>query len=735
MKAALRRTEPRELWTEALLLPGHADLRRSLVGELAEYLGSPEDEVEGRCRTGAELLAAEWRAAGPQGAEEVERFYRTTDAYLYDLTWWHTLTEDESALAAVEALRTAKEHRARTVLDFGAGIGSLGLLLSRWGFDVTLAEINAGLADYARHRFRRRGLSATFIGPDHLPEAAFDFVSAVDVLEHLPEPLPVFERLARALKPGGTLFVHLPPEEDGSRPMHLWHDPEELLRHAAGAGLWLESAAGPSLTLRRGPAPRYRLERGLAVRPTKSGWALVSERPLMATKLNEQAAGILERLGDPRTAAEVSHETGLPLTATTAFLDGLAGKRVLTREARTLPAHWPTVTVAVPARDRPAETRACAESLLALDYPQELLEVIVVDDASRVPLSEVLCDLPVRVIHLEKNVGQSAARNLAAREARGEIVAFLDNDCVAQSDWLRALVAPLCEPGVDLAGGRVLSPSPDGAVAAFEAVRSPLDMGSVGGPVGLDETVPYLPSCNLGIDREILLGLGGFDREMSLGEDADLVWRAISSGSGVRYVPEASVVHRHRTHLSELLRRRADYASSEADLQRRHPASRRRMMVPLLGTMLLALPAALLLAPPVGFGLVLLVAALLVVELVTKWRRLRGAGVRLPLRKVIAAVARQHGAGIYHLGTNVARYYSLPLLALSLLLPPVVIPAAVLLLVPAVVDWRRFRPEASLPEFVFLYCLELSAYQLGVWRGCLERRTLRPLIPKPRLSR
>jgi len=174
----------RETWAEALVLRPHSDLRASLIRELAEYLGYPEEKVLERCRAGTGELAEAWQAAAPREAAQASDFYRHNDAYLYDLTWWHALADDESALSQVEALELAKGYRARTVLDFGSGIGSLGLLLARNGLDVTLAEINPALNDYARWRFERRGLSARFldVGAEELPEAAFDFVSAVDVL-------------------------------------------------------------------------------------------------------------------------------------------------------------------------------------------------------------------------------------------------------------------------------------------------------------------------------------------------------------------------------------------------------------------------------------------------------------------------------------------------------------------------------------------------------------------------
>ena len=731
------RSLSRQRWAEALTLDPRTDLRAGLVAELAEYLGRPEEEVFERCRMGAGELAEAWRAAEPRTTQEVAAFYRQADAYLYDLTWWHALAEDESALAQVEALEAAVGHRAHTVLDFGSGIGSLGLLFARYGLDVTLAEINPTLSGYARWRFDRRGLSARFLdaGSEALPEAAFDFISAVDVLEHLPDPRAALRSLAAALRPGGTLFVHLPPEVDPSRPMHLWHDPDALLRHLDEAGLWLEGASGSSLVLRRGAAPRYALERGLEVRPTKGGWVLFSERPLMATGLNSQAAELLGRLEEARSAAELAEEADLPLTDAVAFLGGLVGRRLVKRTSYALPARWPCVTVVVPSRDRPLQTRACVESLIALDYPTDGLEILVVDDASEPPLSEALEDLPVRVLRLEENVGQSAARNLASEAARGEVIAFIDNDCLARPDWLRALVPPLCEPGVDVAGGRVLSPPPYGKVAAFEAVRSSLDMGVVGGMVGLTEPIAYLPSCNLAADREMLRRLGGFDEEMALGEDADLVWRTARAGHGVRYEPAAKIVHRHRTRPLAFLRRRADYGSSEADLQLRHPEARRTMMVPIVGTLALAALPILPVSWQASLSLAVLAALILCIECGVKLRRLRRLGVLLPARKVVAAVMRQHGAGLYHLGTNVVRYYSLPLLGASLLWPTLLPSVLTLLLIPPLVDHRRLRPAMSLSSFACLYWSELTAYQIGVWRGCLKWRTIGPLIPKLRFGR
>lgn len=730
----------RQRWATALTLPGQPDLARSLVVELAAFLEQPVEEVEARCRLAAGELARAWRAAAPATPEAITAFYCDTDAYLYDLTWWHALVEDDSALVQVEALEAALAHHARAVLDFGSGSGSLGLLLAHHGLQVTLADVNARLNEYARWRFAQRGLSVQALdlpvsAPD-LPAAAFDFISAVDVFEHLPDPGTTLTTLAAALRPGGALFIHLPGNADASHPMHLWRQPATLLHHLEAAGLWLEGegsqierGGNARLLLRRGAGPCYRLNQGLDLHADAGGGTLLSLRPLVALRLNQQAFDTLAALNGGSTARDlVAEHPELSLFATTTFLDSLARRRLLIKRPAPLE-RLPTVSAIVPAHGRPEATRACVESLLAQHYPAELLEVIVVDDASEPPLAPALAGLPIRLLRQEQNIGQSAARNRAAELARGDVLAFLDNDCVAAPDWLRTLVTALDEPGVGIAGGRVLAPPPGGLVAAFEAARSPLDMGPVSGAVGPGEPISYMPSCNLAIRRSLLLRIGGFDPAMRLGEDVDLIWRALATGAQARYVAEGAVIHHHRVHLGALLRRRADYASSEADLQRRHPAGRRTMALPRATLALLVALIAVWFAPVLAGLIAIGLAIALMREIRRKQRELRQHGVHLPWGRVSAAVLHQHWAALYHLGANVTRYYSLPLLVIALLWRPLLPALLLLCLTPPVLDYHRLRPRLALPLFIGLYWLELGAYQVGVWRGCRQRRTLRPLMP------
>jgi mycofactocin system glycosyltransferase len=480
---------------------------------------------------------------------------------------------------------------------------------------------------------------------------------------------------------------------------------------------------------------RYRLQPGLTLLAGATGGFLLSVRPLLVVRLNPQALALLTGLEGEPTATEMAQRLpGMSATAIAGFLETLARRRLLRRKPPPA-ARLPSVTIIIPAHGRPTATRACIESLLALDYPSERREIIVVDDASEPPLTPLLTDLPVRLLRQSHNIGQSAARNLAAAEAGGELLGFIDNDCVAKPDWLITLLPYLDTPALGIVGGRVIAPPPTGRIAAFEAVRSPLDMGPVGGEVGPRETIAYLPTCNLLVRRDLLLAQGGFNTAMRLGEDVDFIWRSLRSGSRACYVPEGQIVHYHRVQLRQLLKRRADYGSSEAELQHRHPEGRRIMRIPLVVTLLVIACAVFPLSGLMGITLVGLVVLLLIYEFTEKHRQLRHGSISVPLCWLGSALLREHMASLYHLSATITRYYSLPLLAAAGFWPSLILPTVILLLMAPLDEYRRRQPHLHCSFYVGLYWLEMAAYQYGVWRGCFRTRSFWPWLPLLRWDR
>src|SRR6185437_4643726 len=214
-------------WKKALLCDGETDLRISLLKEVAAYYRvSDLTEVDRSCDLAVDTVKSEWNTTiDPRQRSSIESFYETK-AHIYDLMNWHTLRDDSGPLAHVVALQIARAHDVRSCLDFGSGVGSGGLLFCRADMDTTLADISTTLLDFARWRFHLRGLTARFVdlNTTSLPEAGFDMILAMDVFEHLVEPVEVAERLWRALKPGGLLFARIHAETDPSHPQHIVED-------------------------------------------------------------------------------------------------------------------------------------------------------------------------------------------------------------------------------------------------------------------------------------------------------------------------------------------------------------------------------------------------------------------------------------------------------------------------------------------------------------------------------
>ena len=218
----------RQAWSDALRLKGERDLTHSTLVELAARHGTSDlATVRKRCEDAVKSLKNAWdKDVKTIDTSHVERFYDRTELFIDELMWWHTLNEDDTPLAYVAALKFAAARGARTVLDFGSGVGSGGLLFVQNGFDVTLADISSVLLEFCAWRFKKRELPARFIDlkSERLPKGAFDFITAMDVFEHLTEPVATVDLLADALKPGGCIFGRFASEIDPDRPMHIVQD-------------------------------------------------------------------------------------------------------------------------------------------------------------------------------------------------------------------------------------------------------------------------------------------------------------------------------------------------------------------------------------------------------------------------------------------------------------------------------------------------------------------------------
>src|SRR5262245_33694862 len=116
----------------------------------------------------------------------------------------------------------------------------------------------------------------------------------------------------------------------------------------------------------------------------------------------------------------------------------------------------PFFSIVVPTRSRPAELKRCLEALASIDYPRDRFEAIVVDDGGDPPagVSAEGFDRAMAVSVLrQSHAGPAAARNLGAARARGDFLAFTDDDCAPERSWLRSLASRLESAPDALVGG------------------------------------------------------------------------------------------------------------------------------------------------------------------------------------------------------------------------------------------------------------------------------------------
>lgn len=459
----------------------------------------------------------------------------------------------------------------------------------------------------------------------------------------------------------------------------------------------------------------YRLAQYVELVERDGGSFLVAKAPLCVLRLNRSLAEMVRRgMDGPLRAGTPGEAEVLEQLAAKGFVERL-------RSVPEQPASLPTVSVVIPVKDRAGELKRCLASLARLDYPQEMIQVIVVDDGSRDDSPLVAREFGALVVPSGgTGRGPAAARNVGAANARGEILAFIDSDCTASEKWLAELIPLFNDPKTAAVGGMVDGMCTTSAVDRYEAVMSSLSLGSrERSGSGGDDTF-YLPSCNMLVRRTIFLSVDGFDDAMHVGEDVDLTWRLRDEGWTIAYLPLGRVYHEHRSTLRSFMSRRFDYGTSEGLLQLLHPHRRKRMVIPPLLAFVLAL---CLMAPFTGCWSLLPAAGVLAADAMVG--RLRFARRRLPigLSALFAGRLRALGSLVYYLCYHLVRYYAPVLIAIALIAPLFcAVPVAVLACA-AGVDYAIRKPRLSFVGFTGIYLLEQIAYGAGVFWGCLRRKT------------
>jgi mycofactocin glycosyltransferase len=545
---------------------------------------------------------------------------------------------------------------------------------------------------------------------------------------------------------------------------------------AAAAGLAAAEFAPAGLKLTPDPGTRF----------VAGGLVLVGGSPVRVLRLTPAGAGQVKGWfsGAPLPASAAS------LALARRLLDaGLAHPDFKPQSSsRTDPADSgtvngstgrPAVTIVIPVRDRQAELARCLAGLRDGDGAGESDPlVIVVDDASADPgaIAVIAAAHGTSVIRRPVNGGPGAARNTGLAAAATEFVAFLDSDCVPEPGWLDRLLPHFADPAVGAVAPRIV-PHEAGTswLARYEGASSTLDLGARPSIVRPGARVSYVPGAALVVRRDA--AGAGFADGLFVGEDVDFVWRLSAAGWRVRYEPSATMGHDHRVRFRAWFSRRADYGTSAAILEQLHPGAVRPLYAswwtvgawaaalagrPVSAAALTAAATALLarrLSTVTGESWPLPASAPAPVpapaspsppppphagdnskkrsarEDSTDSGRKGGAGDARPARRAEAwrLAARLAGGGTLAagrpIGSALSRTWWPLAIPAAIAFPRLRRPVAALILAPPLLDWADRRPPLDPARYVAARLLDDAAYSLGVWQGCLRRRTIRPLLP------
>ena len=220
----------------------------------------------------------------------------------------------------------------------------------------------------------------------------------------------------------------------------------------------------------------------------------------------------------------------------------------------------PSFSIIIPTYNRPARLADCLTAILQLDYPRDRFEVIVVDDGSQTPLDSVVTPLQNQMqlkLLRQTNAGPAAARNRGAAEAKGEFLAFTDDDCQPTAGWLSQFAAAFADAPQAMLGGKTINALADNAFSTASQKLIDYLYDYYNPAKGKDA---FFASNNIAMPTANFRALNGFDVSFPLAaaEDRDFCdrWNHLYP---MVYVPTAQIEHFHQLSLESFWQQHFGY--------------------------------------------------------------------------------------------------------------------------------------------------------------------------------
>lgn len=220
----------------------------------------------------------------------------------------------------------------------------------------------------------------------------------------------------------------------------------------------------------------------------------------------------------------------------------------------------PFFSIVIPTYNRPERLANCLAAIAKLEYQRDRFEVIVVDDGSKITLDEIVRPLQDKIqitLLRQANAGPAAARNRGAKAAKGEFLAFTDDDCQPLPNWLDRFAASLAVAPTAMIGGKTLNALADNPFSS--ASQKLIDyLYEYYNPAKGKKA--FFASNNIALPKSGFDSLGGFDVSFPLAaaEDRDFCDRWDAKYPMV-YAPQAQINHYHHLNLKSFWRQHFGY--------------------------------------------------------------------------------------------------------------------------------------------------------------------------------
>ncbi len=206
------------------------------------------------------------------------------------------------------------------------------------------------------------------------------------------------------------------------------------------------------------------------------------------------------------------------------------------------------VSIVIPTKNNADTLEKCLDSIRSLDYPEDELEIIVIDGYSVDGTVKIANKYGCRLFFENGNT-ISYARNIGQKKARGEFVAFTDADCIVDKNWIKELIKHFKDERIASVGGPNITPEDDTDFGRSIGIVLSL-LSKVGARYGISggkvREVNHNPTCNVMYRKNVLEEIGGFNPKLITADDEELDYRIRKKGYKILYTPSALVYHYRR---------------------------------------------------------------------------------------------------------------------------------------------------------------------------------------------